>query len=605
MAKPTWIGKTLGGRYQIESLLGQGGMSAVYKATDPNLGRVVAVKLIHPHLSSDPEFVRRFEEEARAVAQLRHPNIIQVYDFDHDGDAYYIVFEFVPGETLQARLKRMHEAGRRMTLEETVSISGQVADALHYAHNRGLIHRDVKPANVMLNVQGEPILMDFGIVKIVGGTQHTATGAVMGTARYMSPEQIKGERVDERTDLYSLGVMLFEMASGRAPFEADSAMTVMMMHVNDPVPDLSNLRPDVPLGLKRIINKALAKNQNERFQKAGALAEALRNIGTFEQTAAADPTVVETPEQVQRPATADDPKATVVEPVEPVTPTPSSPQPGPAPAGTATGGAPPTTPPGGERSPATAPPPAGATLSRRRMATIGIGALLLFLVLACGVGAALIFRGGDLLGGSPGDEPGAGETPGAIASNGDEAGGEPTPTDTPARPTSTATTTPTPSPTSLPDQDDDGVPDAEDECPAVAAGTYPDPDRMGCPAPPTVTPTPTITPTPTVPSEPYARINEIAIEDGRFVVAYETFGYTEQLPGMHVHFFYDTVPPEDAGVPGPGPWVVYGGPRPFREYTVNSRPAGAEQMCILVANPNHSIILESGNCYDLPEPEEG
>lgn len=597
MAKPTWIGKTLGGRYQIESLLGQGGMSAVYKATDPNLGRVVAVKLIHPHLSSDPEFVRRFEEEARAVAQLRHPNIIQVYDFDHDEDAYYIVFEFVPGETLQARLKRLHEAGRRMTLDETVSIGSQIADALHYAHNRGLIHRDVKPANVMLNVQNQPILMDFGIVKILGGTQHTATGAVMGTARYMSPEQIKGERVDERTDLYSLGVMLFEMSSGRAPFEADSAMTVMMMHVNDPVPDLAKLRPDVPLALKRIINKALAKNQDGRFQKAGAMAEALRNAESFEQTAAADPTVVETPEQVQRPATADDPKATVVEPVEPVTPAPTGPQPGPAPGGTATGGAPPATPPGDARSPATTPPPAGAALSRRRMATIGIGALLVFLVLACGVGAALVLNGSDLFGGGDDGEPAAGETPGALASNGDD---DPAATDTPAPPTATATTTRTPSPTSPPDQDGDGVLDAEDDCPAEAAGPYPDADRPGCPAPATVTPTPSITPTPTVPSEPYARINDITVEDGRFVVAYETFGYTEQLPGMHVHFFYDTVPPEDAGVPGPGPWIVYGGPRPFREYAVNSRPAGAEQMCALVANPNHSIIMESGNCYDLP-----
>ncbi len=447
MAKPTWIGKTLGGRYEIESLLGQGGMSAVYKATDPNLGRVVAVKLIHPHLSSDTEFVRRFEEEARAVAQLRHPNI-QVYDFDHDEDAYYIVFEFVPGETLQARLKRLHEDGRRMSLERTLSIGSQVGDALHYAHNRGLIHRDVKPANVMLNVHNEPILMDFGIVKIVGGTQHTATGAVMGTARYMSPEQIKGERVDERTDLYSLGVMLFEMASGRAPFEADSAMTIMMMHVNDPVPDLSTLRPDVPLALKRIINEALAKNPGDRFQEAGEISEALRNVGSFEQTAAADPTVVETPEQVQRPSLADDPKATVVEPVEPVTPATPGPQPGAAPAGTATGGAPPTTPPADTGSPATAPPPAGAALSRRRMATIGIGALLVFLVLACGVGAALILGGGNLFGGDGDGENGglaAGETADAIASNGEEeADGEPTATRTRA-PTATATPTPTPS----------------------------------------------------------------------------------------------------------------------------------------------------------------
>ena len=174
MSRPNWIGQTLGGRYKIDALLGQGGMSAVYRGEDPNLRRTVAIKLIHSHLTGDPEFVRRFEAEAAAVAQLRHPNIIQVYDFNHDEDTYYMVLEFLPGDTLQNRLR---SAGHGLPLEEALEIAAGVADAVDYAHKRGLIHRDIKPANVMLNPQGQPVLMDFGIAKIMGGAQHTATGA--------------------------------------------------------------------------------------------------------------------------------------------------------------------------------------------------------------------------------------------------------------------------------------------------------------------------------------------------------------------------------------------------------------------------------------------
>ncbi len=246
MAQSSWIGQTLGNRYLIEELLGQGGMSAVYKAEDPNLRRVVAVKLIHSHLSDDPQFVSRFEEEAAAVAQLRHPNIIQVFDFENDNETYYMVMEFVPGETLQDRLKRMNDADRRMDAKDAIAITAEICDALEYAHKRGMVHRDIKPANIMLNVQGQAILMDFGIAKIIGGKRHTATGAVVGTAIYMAPEQIKGEQIDARVDIYALGVTLFEMMSGHPPFEADSAMTTLMMHVNDPVPDLAAINPDVP-----------------------------------------------------------------------------------------------------------------------------------------------------------------------------------------------------------------------------------------------------------------------------------------------------------------------------------------------------------------------
>ncbi|VAW42956.1 hypothetical protein MNBD_CHLOROFLEXI01-2534, partial [hydrothermal vent metagenome] len=181
-SQPTWSGRTIGGRYIIESLLGRGGMSSVYKAVDPNLKRTVAIKIIHPHLSEHPEFVKRFEQEAAAVAKLRHSNIMQVHDFNHEGSVYYIVFEYVAGKPLDNRLKEMKEAGLRLPLEETIQIMAPLCEAVAYAHERSMIHRDLKPSNIIINLLGEPILLDFGIAKIVGGGQvHTATGATIGT----------------------------------------------------------------------------------------------------------------------------------------------------------------------------------------------------------------------------------------------------------------------------------------------------------------------------------------------------------------------------------------------------------------------------------------
>jgi serine/threonine protein kinase len=281
MSEPTWIGRTLGGRYKIEALLGQGGMSAVYKATDPNLKRVIAVKLIHSHLSSDPSFVQRFESEASAVASLRHSNIVQVFDFNNDGGTYYMILEFIPGETLQDRLKRLADSNRKLPLDEALNFTLNISDAVGYAHTRGMVHRDIKPANIMLDTQGQAILMDFGIVKILGGDSHTSTGAVVGTARYMSPESIRGEAADHRSDIYSLGVALYEMLSGRPPFAADSAMTLMMMHLNDPVPDVRGFRPDVHPQIAAIIEKCLEKDRDARYQSARDLSQDLKRAITF------------------------------------------------------------------------------------------------------------------------------------------------------------------------------------------------------------------------------------------------------------------------------------------------------------------------------------
>ncbi len=296
-----WIGRTLGGRYQIEALLGQGGMSAVYRATDPNLRRTVAVKLIHSHLSSDPEFVRRFEQEAAAVAQLRHPNIIQVYDFDHDGDVYYIVLEHVPGETLHALLKTLNNTGKKLPLADTLQIMATICDAVAYAHQRNMIHRDLKPANVMLNPTGQPILMDFGVAKMLGEAHHTATGDVIGTAQYMAPEQVRGEHPDERADIYSLGVMLFEMTTGQRPFDADTAVSIMMKHLMEPVPDIRRINSDAANALVTVIEKALAKSPADRYPSAADMATALRAIGAHVHAEAAPAAASTRP--MQAPAT--------------------------------------------------------------------------------------------------------------------------------------------------------------------------------------------------------------------------------------------------------------------------------------------------------------
>ena len=526
--QPTWIGRTLSGRYRIDALLGQGGMSAVYKSTDPNLKRVVAIKLIHPHLSTDPMFVQRFESEASAVASLRHPNIVQVYDFNNDGGVYYMVLEFIPGETLQDRLKRLAENGRQLSVEEAINYTINISDAVGYAHQRGMVHRDIKPANIMLDVQGQAILMDFGIVKILGGDSHTSTGAVVGTARYMSPEIIRGEVADHRSDIYSLGVTLYEMLSGRPPFVADSAMTLMMMHLNDPIPNVRGFRQDIPPEVARILEKCLAKDRNARYQSAAELSVDLRRaLASSGQATMVEPPVIASDKTV---AEKFDPAAYVAPAVSAPTGRTTGPQP--VPAATSASYA---------RPAAASPAP-----SRRPLLFAGVAVIALLCLMVTVVGARFALQ-----------------TFSRAPS---------VPTSTIAIPTDTLAATEAPVSIALA---------TETLAPAETA---------------TLEPTPTETLPPL-----YVRINSITVNDaGQYVVDYETFGYTEQVPGMHVHFFFNTVPVEQAGSPGSGPWYLYGGPRPFTKYGENDRPANATQMCALVANRNHSIIPGSGNCVNLP-----
>lgn len=587
MSRPNWIGKTLGGRYQIQEILGQGGMSAVYKALDPNLQRVVAVKMIHAHLSEDPKFISRFEEEARAVAQLRHPNITQVFDFNHDGDVYFMVQEFIPGETLQERLRRLNRSGRRMPLNDAIRIAMEICSAIGYAHERGLIHRDIKPANIMLDVQGRAILMDFGIVKIVGGSRHTTTGAVVGTAMYMSPDVIRGEAPDARSDIYSLGVTLFEMVAGSAPFHADSAMSLMMMHLHDPLPDLRQLRPETPTDLIAIIHKSLAKAREDRYQSAQEMGAALRHaLDRLEGGAAsAMAQVVQPPARLSpnQAATRLEPPTpgTVLEPGAanpPAKPpertlreaelaqraqqqsasTPGVPPGFAGPTRLEAASPLPTTPPGGVAAPRLA----AAKPGLPRPALLAGGGAALILIALCLVvgGAAGIYL---------------------LSRSGAFAGVANVPTQTPS-----VTQAPAEAASSLP-----------------TATASPTPESSATPALPTPTPTPEFIPTATVPPGiPFARINAIELgSDRAYVVFYETFEFTETLPGEHVHFFFNTVSFEQAGVPGKGPWILYGGPRPFSGYKASDRPKNASQMCVLVANPNHSVQQDSGGCFPLPD----
>ncbi len=336
-AQPTWIGRTLGGRYIIDSLLGHGGMSSVYKAKDPNLRRTVAVKMIHPHLSDNEEFVLRFEQEATAVARLRHPNIMQVHDFNHDGGVYYIVFEHIPGQPLDQKLKDLQEANLKMPLIDTLEIMGTLCNAIGYAHDQGMIHRDLKPSNVMLNLLNQPILLDFGIAKIVGGSGvRTATGATVGTASYMPPEQVTGAPVDHRADIYALGVMLYEMAAGRPPYEGESTITIMMKHVQEPLPDIQLYNSNLPTQFIAILERALAKDPQERFNSASEMSVALAEVhqqlvaaqGTQIGTAVLPTTPIPTPPP--QPVTVETGSSPTMTAVSPPTPAPATTTPAPA-----------------------------------------------------------------------------------------------------------------------------------------------------------------------------------------------------------------------------------------------------------------------------------
>ncbi|NJL92804.1 MAG: serine/threonine protein kinase [Anaerolineae bacterium] len=264
------MNKTLG-KYEVQARLGRGGMAEVYKGYHPALDRFVAIKVLHAFLADDTEFKDRFEREARNIARLRHPHIVQVFDFDFDAssESYYMVMELINGPTLKDHLENLERDGQRVSIEEAVRITKEAAGALAYAHGRGMIHRDVKPANLMLDQENERIVLtDFGIAKIITGGQFTASGGMVGTPAFMSPEQGLGESGDERSDLYSLAVILYQMVTNQLPFDAETPLAVILKHLNEPLPLPREINPDVPPWVEQVIVRGLAKDPADRFQTA-------------------------------------------------------------------------------------------------------------------------------------------------------------------------------------------------------------------------------------------------------------------------------------------------------------------------------------------------
>ena len=295
---PEWIGKTIG-NVRIEKLLARGGMAEVYLGSHLNLERPVAVKLLHSYIEEEPLLIERFRREAKVVAGLRHSNIVQIYDFDTLDGHPYIVMEYLKGPTLATYLRHLHQRKKRIPPEQVARLLIELSGALDYAHKQGVVHRDIKPGNIMLHQKGddipldrplaedvEAVVTDFGLVRIMNTSSQTASGTVSGTPAYMSPEQARGDPTDHHTDIYSLGIVLYEMLAGRVPFEADSTLTVLHMQIHTTPPPV----PGIPAKVQAVIDRALLKNPADRYPTTRELAnEYSRSIGLGRQV----PTIVE------------------------------------------------------------------------------------------------------------------------------------------------------------------------------------------------------------------------------------------------------------------------------------------------------------------------
>jgi len=266
------IGQLIG-QYRVTEKLGEGGMGAVYKAVDTLIDREVAIKMLRPEIARQPNLFQRFRAEAVTVAKLNHAGIATLYNFMQHGDDFFMVMEYVPGKTLEA-VEREHGP---LPWQIAVPLFEKILDAVQSAHDFGILHRDIKPANVMLTTWGALKVMDFGIARMLGTARMTTEGCMVGTLEYIPPERVTGKESDARGDIYSLGVVLFEMLGGRLPFQSDSEYELLRCHLQEPLPSFQEIHVDVPLEIERVVRRATAKSPDERFNSCDDFAQALQS----------------------------------------------------------------------------------------------------------------------------------------------------------------------------------------------------------------------------------------------------------------------------------------------------------------------------------------
>lgn len=537
------------GPYQIVAPLGEGGMAAVYKAYQPSMERYVAIKVLPRQMAESAEFIARFKREAHMLAQLQHPHILPVFDYGQADGYTYIVMPFIQSGTLADVMRT-----RQMSLPEIGRIITQVGDALGYAHARGMIHRDVKPSNVLIDERGNCLLTDFGLARMTDASAKlTSSGAVMGTPAYMSPEQGAGHALDGRSDIYSLGIIFYEMVTGQVPYQAETPIAIVFKHIQDPLPPVRKFVPDLPEEIELVLLKSLAKSPADRYQTAEDFVHAV------ELAIPAKPSSKSIPVP-PRPVANE--TFVAVPPSRPSAPVAPASQPGyqTAPAPTYQQQTPlPTTPPSqsASRPPSRPPynPASQPPTAKKKQAPASLWALAGIGVLAiCAIGAVFLIIGARLFGGQAAQAP----------------------TETPLVVFITATNLPA------------------SATPLVQANATLPPTPAG-PKHPAEMPLP-----PIPQGVPFARINKITLNDqNKYVVDYEVHALE---PDMHVHFFFDTVPLPDAGAPGKGPWkMVFDLKSSFTDYGTANRPPDAALLCILVAHSDHHVLPGSGNCFPLPD----